>query len=293
MTETKKVNNIKSALGLAAVLMITLGSAGTSVLTPIIAKLVEAFPDVPQSTIYLISTLPSLISLGSAMLIGPFVGRSIGYKTVSVIGTVCCLVGGVGPIAVTHSIFGILAFRALFGFGMGFMNFYNAIIIAEYEGEQRAKYLGWGIVVNKIGAIFMLQMAGALADKNWKHAFLVYGILAIVLLMEVFFMKEPEASMAGKKQEKTEEKKAKDPIKFGKSGISWTVAWLVILLLHYPVILTLSQIVSVKEIGGGSATVTATLNSIYQIGGMVISAVFATCFKHLKNTTFPYCLYSA
>lgn len=293
MEKTDKSKNIRGALGLAAVLMISLGSAGTSSLTPIIAKIAEAFPSTPMSTIYLISTMPSLICLGSAMLIGPFVGRKIGYKTTSVIGTVCCLIGGVGPIFAISSISAILAFRALFGFGMGFMNFYNAIIIADYEGEKRAKYLGWAIVVNKIGAIAMLQIAGFLADMNWKYAFLTYSLLAVVLIMEILFMKEPEASMVTAKDEAQNEVKEKEPIKFGKSGIFWTIAWFIILLLHYPVILTLSQIVTTRNIAGGSATVASTLNSIYQIGGMVISAIFATCFKHLKKYYVPVCMFGS
>ena len=281
----QKSGKMRAALSLTAVLMISLGSAGTSALTPIMAKLIEAFPDVPQSTVYLVSTLPSLICLISAMLIGPFVGRRVRYKTVSIIGTVCCIIGGVGPFFfATSSIVMILFLRVVFGFGMGFMNFYNAIIIAEYEGEARAKYLGWAVVVNKIGAIIMLQLSGFLADMRWNYAFWAYALLFVTLVKELLFMKEPDTSQAGN-EEKGAEKK--EPIKIGKAGIFWTVAWLVLLLLHYPAPLTLSQIVVDKAIGGGSATVAATLNSIYQVGGMVVSAIFSVLFFRLKKYTFP------
>lgn len=285
----KKSGNIRAALSVTAVLMISLGSAGTSALTPIMAKLIEAFPDVPQSTVYLVSTMPSLVCLASAMLIGPFVGRRFTYKSISIIGTICCIVGGVGPFFfATSSIVMILALRAVFGFGMGFMNFYNAIIVAEYEGAERAKYLGWATLVNKIGAIVMLQMAGFLADLKWNYAFWAYALLIATLVMEILFMKEPAASLAGKgNASATEEKKPKEKITIGKSGITWTLIWLVVLLLHYPAPLTLSQIVADRSIAGGSATVSATLNSIYQVGGMVTSAVFSVIFFRLKKYTFP------
>lgn len=50
-----------------------------------IAKFMQAFPEMSQSTIMLVITLPSLISMPVMLFIGSIVGKKVNYKTIAVL----------------------------------------------------------------------------------------------------------------------------------------------------------------------------------------------------------------
>ena len=62
-----------------------------------IAKFMQAFPEMSQSTIMLVITLPSLISMPVMLFIGSIVGKKVNYKTIAVLAPLLTIIGGVGP----------------------------------------------------------------------------------------------------------------------------------------------------------------------------------------------------
>lgn len=259
-----------------AVLSVFFVQMGIGTITPAIASIAAAFPAVPFTTLLLVSTLAVLMSVPATLISGRLAGSVVKYKTLLIIGMILFIVGGVAPyFMATSSFTAILAVRAIFGIGLGIVTPLGAaLIIAFFDGEVRAQMMGLSNVVANIGGILFQLLGGVAAAVSWEYSFLVHG-LGIVTLILILFLPEPAkvpAQAAG-------EAKPKLP----GSVFGFAAAILFMMVLIYPMLVSMSTIIAVTGMGG--ATDAALVLTMFTVGGMLGGFVFAKVFGIFKKNS--------
>ena len=81
---TEKDNKLKQHGNLTllfAISMVAFVAQGHSCITPALASIGAAFPDVSETTLTLINTIPIFTSVPTSFLVGRIVGRKVSHKT--------------------------------------------------------------------------------------------------------------------------------------------------------------------------------------------------------------------
>ncbi len=192
-TEIKPSAGLKAAI-LSLSLLTIMAAAAVS---PALAKISQAFPDVSKTVIKLTLTLPALLIIPFSLFSGWLVSRWTPRK-VLITGLVVFCVGGLGG-AFAMTMKQLLFFRALLGVGVGLIMPLSTSLIADFfEGDARTKMMGLSGSVSHLGGVIFLSLAGWLACFSWRHAFSVYGLAILSLILVLFFLPEWERKSAKK-----------------------------------------------------------------------------------------------
>lgn len=261
-----------------AVLSVFFLQKGTSSINPIIADVIAAYPDIPQSTVKLVSTVSALLAVPATIITGAIVGKYVKYRTLLLTGIILFIGAGITPYFV-DSFALILIARAAFGIGVGILlSLGSALVVGLFEGQERATIMGWGnSIITNLGGVLLTTAVGYMATKNWKNAFLIYAVGLIALAL-VFFIPEPDVAQ---KTDRGEKPPKMNSIVYLYMGIIiLAMAFLNLLLLN------MSQII-INE-GLGTAATAGTVLSMFTIGGMVSGFVFSYLMKSLKQNLIPF-----
>ncbi|NMO96577.1 MFS transporter [Paenibacillus lemnae] len=248
-------------------------------MSPALASIFREFADASQTTLYLITTLPSITLMISALLTGLVVGKKIKYKTVVIIGSLLFIIGGVAPTFFHSSLEVILIFRAVFGFGCGMLvQLGNALVTGLFQGHKRTAYIGYGqLVADGIGVVVLL-LCGFLAAIDWKYSFLIFFV-GLVPLVFAFFLPEPEPVS----HHAIEHKPASPEQKRENRSSIWLLSlfFLIGSMIIIPIQFNISIYFADKEVGGPALSGIAV--SVYTLAGAVGGMVFGQCMKRLKK----------
>ncbi len=268
-----------SGAGIVAIMAIFFLVLSTAGVTPAINAFIAAFPNIPITTIILVSTLPSLLIVPSSIFAGSIVGKSVKYKTLAIIGILLIFVGGVAPSFMSDWSM-ILIMRAIFGIGVGFISpLANGILFAMFEGQQQAKLLGLGtIMMNSVGPIFLQLTTGYFTDMSWKYAFYPYAIAIVSLILVLLFLPEPEKVVIPSGAEKTKVK---------LQGILWVIIILfgIFFMQLYPLFLGISTLMAIRNWGG--AGISAILLTFFTASGIIGGTIFVPILKACKRFLVP------
>lgn len=282
-----------SPLQATALMAIFFTSMGVATVSPAMAKLAAQFP---THNYALISTLPTLFIVPTTLWAGSVAGKKVRYKTLSTVGILLFLIGGVTPFFLTESFTVLLVCRAVFGVGVGLRaSLGNALVLQYYTGKKQADMLGYGNLISNLGGVLFQMAAGALAEHGWNYTFLAHllGVLSLLLLI---FQPEPDEVPV---------KAASAPLS-GNSPLSAepalqrrileATAVVTILLffqqlISYPVLMNMSLLFEYR--GAGGATVAATALSLYNICGCLIGFLFGKLFHKLGRFTLVLGYFSA
>ena len=275
MSDTKK-QGFSSSLGVLSVFLIW---QFMIICTPVLKSLQTLYPDVPYSTIQLVSTLPSLMIVPASLISGNIVGKKIRYKTMCVLSIAVLFVAGLIPCFIDG--FAVLmASRVLFGIGEGLSQpLGNALAIKLYDKEKASNMVGLGGTVKNISGVVLQNLAGVVCVLNIKYVWLVHSLLIIPLLLILFFLPEPA------KEETVVEEKPKEKVKLPSIAYILSAAYGILFIVYYPLLLNMSAIVVGEEIG--TAANAGTIASMYTIGGMVAGVAFSPMLKKLGKHTIP------
>ena len=183
---------MRKTLNYIAILAVCFFAGAGNFMNAAINTFQEAFPDISQSTIMLVSTLPCLISVPVMLLAGRLVGRRISYRAVSITGAALIVTGGVLPFFLTGNWYVILLCRAVLGVGAGCFGVRNSFIIRSVPPEQIISFTGYSTVALTVGGTLGGPVVGALVAKGWNYAFLYDLVPLIVLFLVIFGLREPE-----------------------------------------------------------------------------------------------------
>ena len=161
-------------------------------ITPVIARIGAAFPDIPSTTVMYVSTAASLAGIPASLIAGQIAGRRQSLRTIAILSTVVILVCGCIPALIP--LFPVLLItRVLFGFGMGAISVLgNPLVSAHLPGDRQPSALGAGTFAAFGGAMVMQLLAGVLADIRWNYAFLTHALAALPLILMILFLPRDE-----------------------------------------------------------------------------------------------------
>lgn len=251
------------------------------ILNPVLAFVgSETYPDLDFATVTYLSTAVSL-SVGVVTLIsGAIAGKLVRYKTLAVIGLTLVAIAGIIPYFVSDFAV-VLGTRVLVGIGAGLVQpLGNTVALKLFEGERATQVQGWGsIVSNGTGIIFQL-IATSIVLMNVDLVWLIHAVMIIPALLVLFLMPEPEPDNA---DETVVVDRSRAKLTFPVYFIS--IAFAVIFMVYYPLLLNVSAIVTTENLG--SATDIAIIGSLYTVGGMVAGAVYSKIYNSTGKMFFP------
>ena len=256
------------------VLSISFLSMATTAASPALGDISKAFPEASSNTIMLIVSLPALLVIPFTLLCGKL-SSFISKRNLLFIGLALFLVGGVGP-SFFNNLTIILAFRAIFGIGMGFIMPLSTGLIADFfEGKERGAMMGYQSAIVNIGGVVTSLIAGFLSAVNWHYTFYVYLLGVGVLLFTFLKLPEPE-----KIEYATTEKMSLSRAIYGVSAM----------LLLYSMLLfsffTNTAMLITSENLGNAASAGIAITAM-MVGGLVAGIVFGKVFQSLKQFTIP------
>lgn len=266
------MNKTSEKIGILSVSMIV-GTAAA--INGNIATIAQSFPDVPLSTVELISTIPSF-SLIISVLCSTFISKKLGLKNTIFLGTVLCAFSGVIPVFVSE-IYIILLSRVIFGFGIGLFNSLLVTYITKlYSGEERTQMIGFHQATGSLGGILITFISGQLLKISWNASFLSYAIgFASIFLFGLFV--RPVSF--------TKEKKAEE----GTSSIVQIIPWIILLFLTNLCYMIYGVKIStlIKEVGYGSASTGSYVLMALCAGSILTGTMFYKNMKIFQKMLLP------
>jgi len=192
------------------------------------------------------------------------------------------LLFGLLPYFVHSSLAAVIAFSALMGVCLGFINnVLPTLISVHYEGDERQSIMGQQVAVASIGAMVFMTVAGKLATAQWYHAYLIYLFAAVVLVVCAFTLptKNGETDEAGRIQGTGPSASIREVM----TGKLWflVVAGFFFLLANNAYSNNLSLLV--EQRGLGDAGTAGLISTIGQFGGLLAGLCVGLMVRFVKN----------
>lgn len=160
--------------------------AGMAV-SPALAGIKSAFPDLDDSLIQAVLTIPALCVVPGCLICDALVSR-IGSKRTLLFGLFLYLVGGVvaGMMPEFHL---MLILRAVLGIGVGILTPLAQILISEnYAGRARDRLIGIPASASFLMGFVCATLVGNVAAVDWRLAFAVYLMAIPEVVMVILFL---------------------------------------------------------------------------------------------------------
>lgn len=270
MAEQKKYTLMNTVAVLSVSTLLYLAGINASSL----AYLVKEFPQYDITTVKLFSTIPSLMMIVCSLLSGKLI-QIFPIKKIVISCACLMLVAGFG----TYFLFNlpsILIMRVIYGMGSGTVfPLANAIIQQLYEGDEKAKLLGFRAAFGALFGAGVTLVGGWLTSFGWRYAFFGYLFAIPVALLVLFFCPSNEPIKKEKTSSSTGEKKYTRKtfyvllfaIFFNACMMSFNVE--------------LSLVITGENIGGaGQVSMVASTNTIF---AFIAGLVFGTLQKKTRR----------
>lgn len=251
---------------------------GIGLISPVMSDFAIDFPEVSQTDISMVVTMPAItILLGlccSSILV-----RKYGRKNILLASLFLVTTSGAAPV-ILHSFQIILLCRGILGFGMGLGMPLQLTYFAEYPEKERAVLFGWSGALSGIVSAALLFLI-ALAKLPWRAAFLLYIFFAIVwVLCFIFIQKEEKADRSNVKLKEFcigEKLQNKGRVKVSLDLILGYITAFFVMCQYFIVPTTISFYL--EQNGLGSAREASIISSI----GTITMAILGILYPYLHN----------
>lgn len=154
-----------------------------STLSPALASIGQAFPNLSDAAVQMLYTLPSLVGFPLILLSGKLASRFT-KKQILVVSLTLMILGGVAP-ALLHGSYGVLIGASiLYGVGFGGLSPMTSALITEHcPVEQQPVMFGFQSAVIGIGSAAFSFLGGVLANIKWWYVYFAYLMLIPILLL--------------------------------------------------------------------------------------------------------------
>lgn len=165
----------------AAILSISLVFGIGGSISAVLPAMQKALPNVNETGINLIATIPQAGVIVFLLLSGIFV-NAMGIKKTILTGLLIMGFSGIVPIF-SESYWLILISRFIFGAGIGLFNALAITIInLNFTGKEESKLLGFRGSMEGIGSTIASLLVGALVVLGWHAVFAVYFLVFIIAI---------------------------------------------------------------------------------------------------------------
>lgn len=269
--KTKSATSIK--LGICAISVLMMGVVGVSGALTVIG---EHFADASQSTIQSIISIPCLTVIPATLISGKLMDY-MPKKTLSIIGILLFLIGGIVPAFMTQ-LTPILVLRGVFGLGIGVIQTTSSALIAEnFVGAERESVQGITTSAQMLGSAVMVFSGGWLASVAWNVTFYVHtlGIVALILVAVCLpTVKPAKQAAASGRAHKT---------KLTKSSWNWALVMFLMYISIQVFTVYMSYLLEEKSLGSSAQSGTAV--AIACVGGFIMGILFGKLASKTKNLT--------
>ena len=245
-------------------------------ISPALAAIKEAFPDITATQAKFVLTLPTLVMMPMG-LFSARLTQMIDKKKLLLTGMTLFLVFGVAGGFVNN--FGLLlTMRVLFGIGLGIMTPLSTSLIFDFEDDpnKQSKLMGIQGASNQLGGLIILSLSGILANISWRYSFLCYAFVLVSIILALLFL--PSIPPTAPKGE------AKMPPLNKKIYILAFFA-LMIFACYFVINTDLSLFMDKKGIGDAKGCGYAL--ALMRIPAIITGALLAWIMRKLKNWTIP------
>ncbi|MCR4435925.1 MAG: MFS transporter [Clostridiales bacterium] len=260
-----------------AVLSLSFIGMAAGAVNPAVANLTMAFSSIDPARVMMLATIPSLFSVPANLLSGYLTPRLVSYRTMLIFALALMGVSGVVPFLM-NDFYLILAMRCLFGIALGLiMPLSIGIIFGLFEGPAVSNMIGLTSVLINTGGIIFQMLGGLLCVISWRHTFMVYLLVFIILGMVILWLPNPPKAAPA----------AADTPKFKMPLAIWGISlgFGSVMLVTIPVTLNMSMIIVNGGMGNAASAGFALM--MYTVGGLVSGLVFGKIFQKAGRFTLP------
>lgn len=251
-------------------------NASSALIIPLMGMLAVMFPG-SSTQISMLISLPSLVMIPTIFLSGKL-SNYFSKKTLLNIGTACYIIGGFGACLYSNLAF-IVVMRGIVGIGCGIVYPLIPALIAQFwEGDQRAKMMGWASAAGSILAMGMSMASGFLAVKDWRYPFYLDLLWIILLIAQIKVLPKVPPERKDPALLKTGERP-----KLTLSVYLDIFAMFVYLMVSMVYILKISIFISAENLG--NAANAGLASSAVTFCAFLISLVFTLFLKYTKRFT--------
>ena len=250
-----------------------------------LAYIMQAYPDVPPTTVQQILTTPALVGTIYAFCVG-FLHKRIPAKYLVILGQlglfgygmIFLFLGGVAPVGL------LIAAAGLIGIGQGSNNTLLAILLADAcpDENKRGGILGICMSVMNIGGVIFTNLGANLGATKWQNAYMAFFAVAVSIVIQFLFMNKGAFVAAPAPAVEQKKEKSNLPLKVWLICINYFFFFLALYVYGTNVseyIITTYKIGAAPEAGLASSMVT--------VGGIFAGALFGAYSKFTKKATVP------
>lgn len=156
--------------------------------SPAIAAIKEAFPEISATQAKLVLTLPTLVMMPMGLMAGRLASKVDKKKLLLTGMTLFLFFGVAGGFVSNFSL--LLLMRVLFGIGLGIMTPLSTSLIFDFttDVKQRNRLLGIQGASNQTGGLLFMGLSGVLASISWRYSFMVYAFVIVSIILTVLYL---------------------------------------------------------------------------------------------------------
>lgn len=168
-------------LVIAIIGMSVIGQFG-NIISATVGQMAKSMPTVSPMAVQTIVTCVSLPTMIFDLL-SPAIERMITKRWTILTGLTLALVGGITPVFTDYFAL-IYASRLVFGAGIGLIMPYGMALLGDiFTGETRDNMVGYASSALNFGSGISTLLVGALLVISWHASFLMYGLIAVPLVL--------------------------------------------------------------------------------------------------------------
>ncbi|MFD1393804.1 MFS transporter [Lacticaseibacillus jixianensis] len=267
------MSNHHNASSLASILSLSAVSGVSTIVTGITPQLHQQFSSVPTTVIEWTVTVANLSAL-LTLMVNPFLTTKFGVRRVVISGLLVSGIFGAMPAFITNFYF-LFICRVLLGLGIGLFSPHAISMIAHvYNGDFRARLLGYQTGISALGNAVLLAIAGLVITISWHAVFAIYMLLVPIALLAFRYL----PNVASGERQKNQPKDKLPRLQLGLcilAFFTYLIIWGV--QLKIPVLFSAQHI--------GTAAVANWTLSAMNIGGLVAGLTFGRLHKRFAGFT--------
>lgn len=242
-----------------------------------LAAIIRAFPNNSVSTVQMV---PMIYHIGHlvATIFFAWLTYHLTRKNLGMLAVLLVGIFGVIPAFWHSSLAIILACMMLLGLGLGTIANIVPLMVTEYfEGEERAKVMGWAYGASSLGMILLTAISGFLGRNHWYNLFYVYLISFVIFVVVLMLMPKDSSRTQSSKQHVN--------VHQAFSGLNKNVYWLYLLTLALAIIMASFMTnlgIVLAPMGHGTAYV-ALVTALGNIGSL-LTAIFLSQIRKITRT---------
>lgn len=172
----------------SGIMILAVLSRFDSVISPSVASIQASFPQDDPSAVESVVSIGSSAAIVSALIFGQLM-TWMRFKTAGILACLCLASGGLLPLVFHESIFQLLFFAMVVGFGVGIITTILPSLSARfYRGRDLSALMGQVLAVQDGSSMVILALGGILARRGWLYNYGIYLLTIPALVLVVLLV---------------------------------------------------------------------------------------------------------